>query len=175
MEEKALLSRGAPYDKLKQKSPRNTKEKEDTLMKKDTGGENFTYWKRPWAKWCVLAGAVLQLAAMEMKLREYRTVVDSGVFSEQVRAEYIAGTRLSLACSGLLAAMLLGAFCIGCLARSKRQARLAESVLFLVLAAAWAGAYFLLGMHTRGVIWAFFLVMLLGSGGYSFWEWKKEK
>lgn len=144
-------------------------------MKKDTGGENFTYWKRPWAKWCVLAGAVLQLAAMEMKLREYRTVVDSGVFSEQVRAEYIAGTRLSLACSGLLAAMLLGAFCIGCLARSKRQARLAESVLFLVLAAAWAGAYFLLGMHTRGLIWAFFLVMLLGSGGYSFWEWKKEK
>ena len=144
-------------------------------MKKDTGGENFTYWKRPWAKWCVLAGAVLQLAAMEMKLREYRTVVDSGVFSEQVRAEYIAGTRLSLACSGLLAAMLLGAFCIGCLARSKRQARLAESVLFLVLAAAWAGAYFLLGMHTRGLIWAVFLVMLLGSGGYSFWEWKKEK
>lgn len=144
-------------------------------MKKDTGGENFTYWKRPWAKWCVLAGAVLQLAAMEMKLREYRTVVDSGVFSEQVRAEYIAGTRLSLACSGLLAAMLLGAFCIGCLARGKRQARLAESVLFLVLAAAWAGAYFLLGMHTRGLIWAFFLVMLLGSGGYSFWEWKKEK
>ena len=144
-------------------------------MKKDTGGENFTYWKRPWAKWCVLAGAVLQLAAMEMKLREYRTVVDSGVFSEHVRAEYIAGTRLSLACSGLLAAMLLGAFCIGCLARGKRQARLAESVLFLVLAAAWAGAYFLLGMHTRGVIWAFFLVMLLGSGGYSFWEWKKEK
>lgn len=144
-------------------------------MKKDTGGENFTFWKRPWGKWCVLAGAVLQLAAMEMKLREYRTVVDSGVFSEQVRAEYIAGTRLSLACSGLLAAMLLGAFCIGCLARGKRQARLAESVLFLVLAAAWAGAYFLLGMHTRGLIWAFFLVMLLGSGGYSFWEWKKEK
>ena len=175
MEEKALLSRGTPYDKLKQKSPRDTKEREDTPMKKDTGGENFTYWKRPWAKWCVLAGAVLQLAAMEMKLREYRTVVDSGVFSEQVRAEYIAGTRLSLACSGLLAAMLLGAFCIGCLARSKRQARLAESVLFLVLAAAWAGAYFLLGMHTRGLIWAVFLVMLLGSGGYSFWEWKKEK
>lgn len=175
MEEKALLPRGTPYDKLKQKNPRDTKEREDTPMKKDTGGENFTYWKRPWAKWCVLAGAVLQLAAMEMKLREYRTVVDSGVFSEQVRAEYIAGTRLSLACSGLLAAMLLGAFCIGCLARGKRQARLAESVLFLVLAAAWAGAYFLLGMHTRGVIWAFFLVMLLGSGGYSFWEWKKEK
>lgn len=175
MEEKALLSRGTPYDKLKQKSPRDTKEREDTPMKKDTGGENFTYWKRPWVKWCVLAGAVLQLAAMEMKLREYRTVVDSGVFSEQVRAEYIAGTRLSLACSGLLAAMLLGAFCIGCLARSKRQARLAESVLFLVLAAAWAGAYFLLGMHTRGLIWTVFLVMLLGSGGYSFWEWKKEK
>ena len=144
-------------------------------MKKDTRGESFTYWKRPWAKWCVLAGAVLQLAAMEMKLREYRTVVDSGVFSEQVRAEYIAGTRLSLACSGVLAAMLLGAVCIGCLARSKRQARLAESVLFLVLAAAWAGAYFLLGMHTRGLIWAFFLVMLLGSGGYSFCEWKIEE
>lgn len=144
-------------------------------MKKETGDTGYTFWKRPWGKWCVLAGAVLQLAAMEMKLREYRTVVDSGVFSEQVRAEYIAGTRLSLACSGLLAAMLLGAFCIGCLAHSKRQARLAESVLFLVLAAAWAGAYFLLGMHTRGLIWAFFLVMLLGSGGYSFWEWKKEK
>ena len=82
---------------------------------------------------------------------------------------------LGLACSGILMAVLLGAFCIGCLARSKRQVRLAESVLFLVLAAAWAGAYFLLGMHTRGLIWAFFLVMLLGSGGYSFCEWKKEK
>lgn len=144
-------------------------------MKKETQDTGYTFWKRPWGKWCVLAGAVLQLAAMGMKLREYRTVIDSGVFSETARAEYIAGTRLSLACSGLLAAMLLGAFCIGCLARSKRQARLAESVLFLVLAAAWAGAYFLLGMHTRGLIWAFFLVMLLGSGGYSFWEWKKEK
>ena len=144
-------------------------------MKKETQDTGYTFWKRPWGKWCVLAGAVLQLAAMGMKLREYRTVIDSGVFSETARAEYIAGTRLSLACSGLLAAMLLGAFCIGCLARSKRQARLAESVLFLVLAAAWAGAYFLLGMHTRGLIWTFFLVMLLGSGGYSFCEWKKEK
>ena len=48
-------------------------------------------------------------------------------------------------------------------------------LIVLVLAAAWAGAYFLLGMHTRGRIWVFFLVMLLGSGGYSFCEWKKEK
>lgn len=175
MEGKALLSRGTPYDKLKQKNPRDIKEREDTPMKKDTGGENFTYWKRPWAKWCVLAGALLQIPGISGRLREYRLISAGELLGELAKAEYAERAKFGLACSGILMAVLLGAFCIGCLARSKRQARLAESVLFLVMAAAWAGAYFLLGMHTRGLIWAVFLVMLLGSGGYSFWEWKKEK
>lgn len=145
-------------------------------MKKETGDTGYTFWKRPWGKWCVLAGAVLQLAAMEMKLREYRTVVDSGVFSEQVRAEYIAGTRLSLACSGLLAAMLLGAFCIGCLVRGKKQELLAEGVLLLALSAAWAAAYWALDLYsTRGRTGIFFLVLLLGGAGYCLWKWRGQK
>ena len=145
-------------------------------MKKETQDTGYTFWKRPWGKWCVLAGAVLQLAAMEMKLREYRTVVDSGVFSETARAEYIAGTRLSLACSGLLAAMLLGAFCIGCLVRSKKQEWLAQGVLCLVSAAAWAAAYWALDLYsTRGRTGIFFLVLLLGCAGYCRWKWRGQK
>lgn len=145
-------------------------------MKKETQDTGYTFWKRPWGKWCVLAGAVLQLAAMEMKLREYRTVIDSGVFSETARAEYIAGTRLSLACSGLLTAMLLGEFLVGCLVRSKKQELLAEGVLLLALSAAWAAAYWALDLYsTRGRTGIFFLVLLLGGAGYCLWKWRGQE
>ena len=176
MEEKTLLSRGTPYDKLEQKNPRDTKEREDTPMKKDTGGENFTYWKRPWAKWCVLAGALLQIPGIGGRLREYRLISAGELLGELAKAEYAERAKFGLACSGILMAVLLGAFCIGCLVRSKKQEWLAQGVLCLVSAAAWAVAYWALDLYsTRGRTGIFFLVLLLGCAGYCRWKWRGQK
>ena len=41
----------------------------------------FTYWKRPWHKWLILAAAVLQLLSLWLDLRQYRQIVDARVFS----------------------------------------------------------------------------------------------
>lgn len=35
---------------------------------------SYTYWKKPWAKWCVLAAGLLQLLALWINLNDYRQV-----------------------------------------------------------------------------------------------------
>ena len=64
----------------------------------------FSYWKRPWHKWLILAAAVLQLLNLWLNLRQYRQVVAAGVFSAAEMASYAHDTALRCAFSGLLAA-----------------------------------------------------------------------
>ena len=108
----------------------------------------FTYWKRPWHKWLILAAAVLQLLSLWLDLRQYRQIVDARVFSAAEMASYTHDTALRCAFSGLMAACFFAALLIGLLARSKRAARMAEGVLLLAL-----------GLFTQG--WDGFLCRLV--------------
>lgn len=119
----------------------------------------FTYWKRPWHKWLILAAAVLQLLSLWLDLRQYRQIVDARVFSAAEMASYTHDTALRCAFSGLMAACFFAALLIGLLARSKRAARMAEGVLLLALGLAWGLLCGALGLFTQG--WDGFLCRLV--------------
>ena len=111
----------------------------------------FTYWKRPWHKWLILAAAILQLLNLWLNLRQYRKVADAGVFSAAEMASYTHDAALQCAFCGLMAACFFAALLIGLFARSKQAARLAEGTLLLVLGLVWGILCGALGLFTQGL------------------------
>ena len=99
--------------------------------------DNFTYWKRPWHKWIVLAAALVQLLCLWTNIQEYRFVSGTEIFSSSGWARYAVQQGLQCALNGMMAAAFLGIFLIGIWTRSQRAARLAEGLLLLFLALAW--------------------------------------
>lgn len=134
--------------------------------------ENFRYWKRPRHKWFVLATAILQLLCLWMNAREYQEIAKAGILSASEWARFAAQKILQCGFNSLTAAIFLGIFLIGALARSQRAARLAEGWLMLGLAAAW-GAMGLALQRTSpggyGIFWSLLLLLLLGGGVYTLW------
>lgn len=101
--------------------------------------ESFRYWKRPRHKWFVLTAAILQLLCLWMNAQEYQKIAKAGILSASEWARFAAQKILQCGFNSLTAAIFLGIFLIGALARSQRAARLAEGWLMLGLAAAWGG------------------------------------
>lgn len=145
------------------------------MMRNDGTGE-FSYWKRPWHKWIVLAASLLQLPVLWMNLLDYRQVAAAGIFSPPELTKYTAQVCLQCGSNGLLAAGFLGIFLIGVGARTKQSARRAEGLLYLLLAAGWAAAgtaLHQLSLSGRGLWWTGTLIVLLGCGIYDLLTYKK--
>lgn len=89
----------------------------------------FSYLKRPWAKWCFFVAGLLQIPLMFENMREFRLLEESGIYSPAQLSEYLMQYKficmLHLAC----ATVFLGVFLISIFARSKKSAKLAESIL----------------------------------------------
>ena len=69
-------------------------------MMRDTGkSENFTYWKRPWHPWLILAAGILQLLCLWMNVREYGNVSGAGVLSDLEWERYAAQKGLQCVCN----------------------------------------------------------------------------
>ena len=88
----------------------------------------FTYWKRPWYQWLILAAAILQLLCLWMNLQEYHDLSAVGILTGSAWADYAAQKRSQCALNGLLAACFSGHFLIGICAHSPKAARLAEGI-----------------------------------------------
>lgn len=101
--------------------------------------DGFTYWKRPWDKWLILAAALLELLSLWMNLQEYNRISAAGFLSASEWADYAAQKGLQCGLNGILATSFFGIFFIGAFVRSQRRARLAAGVLLLLLALAWEG------------------------------------
>ena len=110
--------------------------------------EEFSYWKRPRAKWFVLAGGIIE-------------------------ADY-ADSKIHLCASnGILAILFLGSFLVGNLARSQRSARRAEGRLLLFTALAAGIVLCLSPAEGSAVFWAAVMLACLGGAAYSFWKYRK--
>lgn len=136
----------------------------------------FSYWKRSWHKWFVLAAAGIQLLSLWMNLREYRAISAAGVFSASELTGYAVSKMWLCMINGLLAGSFLGVFLIGMFAQSQRMARLSDGVLLLLLFFVWGAA----GVALRpfpsvreGFFWALILLTAFGGAVYSFWQCQK--
>lgn len=98
--------------------------------------QSFSYWKQPWGKWAVLAAAIAEIWIFWDDLTEYQTVLSLNIYSASAWNQYAVHQKSECMLDALIAAALIGIFLIGALARSKKSARLAESLLVLSMAAA---------------------------------------
>ena len=70
------------------------------------GTQSYAYWKKPWAKWCLLAAGLLQLLALWMSLSDYWEVssIWNHIMSEDAWKSYVSQTILSCSVKALAAA-----------------------------------------------------------------------
>ncbi len=139
--------------------------------------DGFSYWKRPWYKWLILATAILQLLCLWMNIREYHRIFTAGILSASEWAGYAASKKWQCAINGVLSSCFLGTFLIGIFAQSQRAARLAESVLLLLLSLAWGAAGFVLHLFTpsmKGLFWVLILLIAFGGAVHGFWQYRKK-
>ena len=106
-------------------------------MSEDNKEEKFSYWKRPWGKWCLLLASVLLVIALVMDISDYRDILSAGVLSPDARAEYIADQQFGFALRGLNISIFFGIFVVGQISRSERMARRNEGILLLLLLVGW--------------------------------------
>lgn len=137
--------------------------------------ENFTYWKRPWQKWLVLIAGILQIISLWLNIQEYKDFanVKDRIFSSAAWDTYAVQQSFQCAMNGFIAASFIGVFLIGTLARSQKVARMAESVLLLVLALIWGIVGFALqiaSQSTTKIIWGLLLIVIFSGSIYTFWK-----
>ena len=89
-------------------------------MSEDNKEEKFSYWKRPWGKWCLLLASVLLVIALLMDISDYRDILSAGVLSPEAQAQYIAGQKFGFALRGLNISIFFGIFVVGQVSRSVR-------------------------------------------------------
>ena len=143
------------------------------------GTQSYVYWKRPWAKWCLLAAGLLQLLALWMSLSDYWEIssVWDHIMSEDAWKSYASQTILSCSIKAFTAALFFGILIVGGAARSEKAARWGEGILLLTLALLWgaAGACFPL-LRSGGLgrfWWLLLLLMALGGGVFSLCKSRK--
>ena len=140
---------------------------------------SYTYWKKPWAKWCVLAAGLLQLLALWMNLNDYRRVsaVWEHIMSEDAWKSYALETLFSCSLEGFMAALFFGCLLAGGLARSERTARRNDGIMLLIWAMLWGAARLCfpqLQYIGREIFWWWFLFFVaLGGGIFSLFRSRK--
>lgn len=138
----------------------------------------FTYWKRPWHKWLVLAAALLQLLCLWMNIQECNDISKAGILSASEWADYVAQKNWQCAINGMMAACCLGTFFVGLFVRSQKEARLIDGLLLLFLALAWGVtgvALQLISLSGKGLFWLLILLIAFGGAAHSLLQYYKNR
>ncbi len=139
--------------------------------------KSFTYWKRPWHKWIILGVAFLQIWVLCYQLNNYHALLSAGIVHTPEWTDRALHQQFSCVTSASMAAVFLGTFVIGSLARSKQMAALADSALLLLITIGLALSMFVFRPPLRGVglLWLLLLVVALACSGYSIGRCRRKK
>lgn len=146
-------------------------------MSEPQNGE-YTYWKRPWNQWVVLAAGFLQLASLRMNIQEYQDIYDAGIFSASEWEIYAAEQIWRCILNGTLAACLLGIFVTGRFAKNRKAAKLMEGLLLLIMATLLAGMGMRLQLYLSGgkcIVWLLLVLIALGGAIYDLLQFRKAQ
>jgi len=145
-------------------------------MNKIEKQDNFTFWKRPWYKWVVLAAAILQLLDLLINIYEYVKISAIGILSPSEWADYAPSQIWQCAMNGVLIICFWGVFFIGVFAKSQKSAWLAESVVLFILSFACLTSGFplhLFSLSFKGFCWLFILLLSFAEAVRYFLKYKK--
>ncbi len=138
----------------------------------------FTYWRKPWHKWIVLALVVIEIVCVLHLWDEYRFVCDNAtkLFAEEAFKAYQINQIFTMLLFSLCAFTFFACFVVGMFAKTRKAARLSEGVFFAVMAIAWIAASFVVPFIVPGgprFRWGMLLVVLIGAAVYSYMESRK--
>ena len=138
--------------------------------------KEFSYWKKPWLKWLVFSGAVLQMPGLYARLQEYRAVsrpeIRTKLFSQSGWENYAAEQYFQISMSILLIGLFLGSFVIGIFARSKKTADISTGILLIIFALFWCTIGFSIPVSSNVLMmtmWILVLMVLSVGGMYTLW------
>ena len=140
---------------------------------------SYTYWKKPWAKWCVLAAGLLKLLALWINLNDYRQVssVWDQIMSEDAWKSYASNMLFNCSLNGFMVLMFFACLLNGSLARSERTARRNDGITLLLWAVLWGAARLCfpqLWYSGQKRFW-WLLLLLMALGGWVFSLCKSRK
>ena len=141
--------------------------------------KRYIYWKKPWAKWCVLATGLMQLLLLWMNLNDYRQVssVWDQIMSGDAWKSYASKTLFNCSLNGFMALLFFACLLNGSLAHSERSARRNDGIMLLVWAMLWGAARLCfpqLQYIGREIFWWWFLFFVaLGGGIFSLFRSRK--
>ena len=135
--------------------------------------------KRPWARWLMLAVAILELWLIWSDIQNYQQIAAADIFSPEGFAAWAAERRFLWLIYGLLAAVFLFSFATWKVPQNTRKMNCAESVLFGVLDVAWGISALCLPFRLldgwNQLLWCMMAAALLGGTGYELWKYCKRR
>lgn len=136
----------------------------------------FNYWKKPWHKWAVLGGAVLQMIGLYLRFQDYRDIsrpeIRTKLFSQSGWENYVAGQYFQFSLSAIMIGFFLGCFVIGIFARSKKIVDISTGILLIIFTLVWCIIGFAIPVFSKSammITWLLLLIVLLGCSIYTLW------
>lgn len=137
---------------------------------------NFSYWKKPWHKWMVLAVGAMQLPLLYTKIQDYKKIIKADIFSPQELSQYIMQQKFSCMVTILVAVCFFVTFFIGSFSKSKKAAKLAESILMFGLAGILSAGIIIWHKAIYGLwLWAVILCFIWGINILTIFQLWKER
>ena len=133
--------------------------------------------KRPWARWLMLAVAILELWLIWSDIQNYQQIAAADIFSPEGFAAWAAERRFEWLIDGTLAATFLFGFITWKVPQNTRKMHLATGILTGLLGLVWQTSIWALPFRLldgrNKFLWCIMVVVLLGSMGYEFWHYHK--
>ena len=138
--------------------------------------ETYNYWKKPWHKWAVLGGAILQMIGLYLRIQECRDIsrpeIRTQLFSESGWENYVTEQYVQFSISIILVCLFLGCFVIGIFSRSKRTSDVSTGILFIIFTLFWCIAGFAIPVFSKSsmmITWLLLLIVFLGGSICTIW------
>ena len=130
----------------------------------------YSCWRSPWEKWACLAVSLLQLPLISHRVRDYRFVIETHIFSPEVLEVYRMTQEFHILIAVLCSAGFLGLFLAGELIHRRPVLKLIQGLMLLTAAVALtAGMLLLKQTEPQWILLACMIWMLCGISLRELW------